>query len=124
MRRLVGDSRALEGATQTIAGLPGTLGAMLRNAFLRLVLAKCSPTAEVCYGTILSQPGAVIGDRVYLGCGAKILGGIRIGNDVVVAPNAVVTRDVPDKAVVGGIPARVLSEEGSHGYVSNVYPEV
>ena len=66
----------------------------------------------------------VIGDRVYLGCGAKILGGIRIGNDVVVAPNAVVTRDVPDKAVVGGIPARVLSEEGSHGYVSNVYPEV
>ncbi|MCU0704087.1 MAG: acyltransferase [Fimbriiglobus sp.] len=67
MRRMVGDSRALEGATQTLAGLPGTVGAMLRGAFLRLVLAKCAPSAEVCYGTLLSQAGAVIEDRVYVG---------------------------------------------------------
>lgn len=88
--------------------------------------ANCTLSHGVTLGQTHERskhPGVpVIGDRVYLGCGAKILGGIRIGNDVVVAPNAVVTRDVPDKAVVGGIPARVLSEEGSHGYVSNVYP--
>lgn len=69
------------------------------------------------------KPGVpVIGDRVYLGCGAKILGGIKIGNDAVVAPNAVVVSDVPAGAVVGGIPARVLSMGGSDGYVSNVWP--
>ncbi len=84
MRRLVGDSRALEGATQTIAGLPGTVGAMLRNAFLRLVLAKCSPTAEVCYGTILSQPGAVIDDRVYVGPRCH-LGLVHLEPDVLLA---------------------------------------
>jgi len=69
------------------------------------------------------KPGVpVIGDRVYLGCGAKILGGIKIGNDTVVAPNAVVVSDVPAGSVVGGIPARVLSMGGSDGYVSNVWP--
>lgn len=67
------------------------------------------------------QPGVpVVGDRVYLGCGAKILGGIQIGDDSVVAPNAVVTKNVSAMAVMGGIPARMISEEGSHGYVSNV----
>lgn len=68
------------------------------------------------------NPGVpIIGDRVYLGCGSKILGGIKIGNDAVVAPNAVVVFDVPAGAVVGGIPARVLSMGGSEGYVSNVW---
>lgn len=71
------------------------------------------------------RPGIpVIGDRVYLGCGAKILGGIKIGDDAVIAPNAVVIADVPEKAVVGGIPARVLSMEGSAGYVSNISERV
>jgi len=38
----------------------------------------------------------VIGDRAFLGAGAKIVGGVRVGDDVVVGPNAVVTEDVPD----------------------------
>jgi len=38
----------------------------------------------------------VIGDRAFLGAGAAVVGGIRIGDDVVVGPNAVVTEDVPD----------------------------
>lgn len=83
-RRVVGDSRALEGATQLLAGLPGTPGAMLRGAFLRLVLAKCSPSAEVCYGTLLSQPGAVIGDRVYVGPRCH-LGLVYLEEDVLLA---------------------------------------
>jgi serine O-acetyltransferase len=59
----------------------------------------------------------VIGDRVYFGAGAKIIGPITIGNDVVIGANAVVTRDVPDNAVVGGIPARVLNYRGSTQFV-------
>jgi len=45
----------------------------------------------------------VIGDRVFIGVGAKIIGGIKIGNDVRIGANAVVTRDVPDHATVVGI---------------------
>jgi serine O-acetyltransferase len=49
-----------------------------------------------------------IGSRVQIGAGAKVLGDIAIGNDVIIGANAVVIRDVPDKSVVGGVPARIL----------------
>ncbi|MDX1501483.1 MAG: DapH/DapD/GlmU-related protein [Thermoanaerobaculia bacterium] len=40
----------------------------------------------------------VIGDRVFVGAGARLIGGIRVGDDVFVGTNAVVTRDLPDGA--------------------------
>jgi serine O-acetyltransferase len=49
-----------------------------------------------------------IGHRVDIGAGAKILGRITVGNDVIIGANAVVVRDVPDYAVVGGVPAKVI----------------
>lgn len=52
----------------------------------------------------------VIGDRVYIAAGARVLGPITVGNDVVIAPNAVVIHDVKDNSIVGGIPARILRE--------------
>lgn len=52
----------------------------------------------------------VIGDKVYIGAGARVLGPIRVGNNVVIAPNAVVIEDVQDNCIVGGIPAKVLKE--------------
>lgn len=59
-----------------------------------------------------------LGDNVYVGPGAKILGKIRIGNNVAVGANCVVTKDVPDNAVVVGIPGRVISFAGSEGYIN------
>ena len=50
----------------------------------------------------------IIGDNCYIGLGAKIFGEIRIGNNVTIGANAVVTHDIPDNAVAGGIPARVI----------------
>ena len=50
----------------------------------------------------------VLGDNVWLGTGAKVLDGVRIGSDVVVGANAVVNADLPDGAVAAGVPARVL----------------
>jgi len=49
-----------------------------------------------------------IGDRVWVGAKASILPGVTIGDDAVIAAHAVVNRDVPAGALVGGVPARVL----------------
>lgn len=60
-----------------------------------------------------------IGDRVFIGPGAVILGGITIGNDVLVGANAVVNFDVDDHSVVAAPAAQVISKSGSSGYVTN-----
>jgi serine O-acetyltransferase len=49
----------------------------------------------------------VIGNRVDIGAGAKILGSIRIGDDVAIGANAVVLSDVPANSIAVGVPARV-----------------
>jgi serine O-acetyltransferase len=65
----------------------------------------------------------VIGRNVYIGPGAKIVGAVRVGNDVAIGANCVVTDDVPDHAVVVGVPGRVISFDGSAGYVNRTdYP--
>ncbi len=53
----------------------------------------------------------VIGNKVYIAAGARVLGPIKIGNNVIIAPNAVVIKDVPDNCIVGGIPAKILKED-------------
>lgn len=61
----------------------------------------------------------VIGDRVYLGNGVKVIGGVVIGDDALVGAGAVVTKDLPAKAVAVGIPAKMISQKGSSEYVGS-----
>jgi acetyltransferase-like isoleucine patch superfamily enzyme len=49
-----------------------------------------------------------IGHNVWVGYGACFLRGVTVGNNCVIGTNSVVTRDVPDNAVVGGIPAKLI----------------
>lgn len=58
-----------------------------------------------------------IGDRVFIGPGAKIFGGITIGADAAIGANAVVTKDVPASGVVVGVPCKLVSFGGSKGYI-------
>jgi serine O-acetyltransferase len=71
-------------------------------------------------GNIQSYQSPVIGDRVYVGPGAAIVGPITIGDDALVGVGAVVTRSVPSRGVVAGNPAQVLSLKGSFDLIS--YP--
>ena len=60
-----------------------------------------------------------VGDNVFIGPGAKILGGVRVGNNVTIGANCVVVKDVPDNAVVAAAPGEVISYRGSSGYVED-----
>ena len=66
-------------------------------------------------GTVLAgvvePPSAkpvTIGDNVLIGATAVVIEGVSVGNGAVVAAGAVVTRDVPENAVVAGVPARII----------------
>lgn len=52
----------------------------------------------------------VIGDNVEISAGVRILGPVRIGNNVIIGANAVVVKDVPDNCIVAGIPAKIIRE--------------
>ena len=60
----------------------------------------------------------VIGNRVDIGAGAKILGAIHVGDGAVIGANAVVVHDVPAGAVAVGIPARILPRQRKRPAVS------
>lgn len=50
----------------------------------------------------------LVGDNCYFGLNVKILGPVKIGNNVMIGANAVVTKDIPDNAIVGGVPAKII----------------
>lgn len=64
---ILGRDRALEGSSQTLALFPGLLGRYLRQAFLSHTIAACHHTVVVEFGTLFSQTGARLDERVYIG---------------------------------------------------------
>ena len=60
-------------------------------------------------GGIHGKGAPVLGDGVVMYAGAKVVGKIKIGNNVVIGANAVVVEDIPDNAVVVGVPGKVVS---------------
>lgn len=81
---------------------------------------NCSLRPGVVIGKKLTDDvnAAVLGNNVDIGVGAKILGDVHIGNNVTIGANAVITKNVPDNAVVAGVPARILRyrNEENHYY--------
>ncbi|WP_353930091.1 acyltransferase [Okeanomitos corallinicola TIOX110] len=61
---------------------------------------------------MVSKP-TKIGDRVWIGANVTILKGVTIGNDTVVGAGSVVTKDLPEKAIAVGVPAKVIKHRTS-----------
>lgn len=58
-----------------------------------------------------SDSTIVVGDDCYISTGATILGPVTIGNNVTIGAGAVVTNDIPDNCVVGGVPAKIIKHK-------------
>ena len=61
-----------------------------------------------CSYEAVSKGNIIVGDDVWFGARSTILSGISIGRGAVISAGAVVTKDVPDYAIVGGVPARII----------------
>lgn len=70
--------------------------------------ARCTLASGVFIPSGVRQ----VGDNVYFGAGAKVLGDTKIGNNVVVMPNSLVVSDVPDNITIVGVPARIKLPRG------------
>jgi serine O-acetyltransferase len=128
----------LHGAAKTFAALPQKLmeiltgiclprdaeigGGLYLPSFGAIILARssiganCTIEQNVTLG--VAGRGAergvpTLGQRVFIGAGAVIVGKVTIGDDADVFPGSVVTRSVPPRAVVMGYPARIVSYDGS-----------
>ena len=62
----------------------------------------------ITIGNRNSAKRPVIGDNVFIGAGALVLGNINIGNNVTIGAGSLVINDVPDNAIVAGSPAKVI----------------
>lgn len=82
---------------------------------------NCQIISGVTIGMRDRHEFPVIGDDVFLGAGARVLGGIHVGNGAQIGANAVVLRDVPADATAVGVPARILPSR--HDWQSEVLPE-
>ena len=109
------------GAKYHIAIPPNAVGYGLKLPHLELgVIINCSSMGNYCIvnsGVVLGNKGPgmndqtpIVGDNVNFCVGSKAIGKVCIGNNVLVAPNAVVTKDVPANCVVAGIPAKVVKQ--------------
>jgi serine O-acetyltransferase len=76
--------------------------------FAKRIGSNCTIIHGVTIGMRNEWEFPDIGDNVFIGAGARILGGIRVGNNAVIGANAVVIHDVPDGVTVVGIPAKAI----------------
>jgi acetyltransferase-like isoleucine patch superfamily enzyme len=66
---------------------------------------------------VMENKPVIIGDDVWIGCRSIILKGVKIGNGAIIAAGSVVTKDVPSRSVVGGVPARIIQQKKTEGDV-------
>jgi acetyltransferase-like isoleucine patch superfamily enzyme len=87
----------------------GSRSRIANNVTLYAFNHGMAPNAPI-YRQAVSSKGIVIGEDVWIGAQAGIVDGVSIGNHAVVGMGAIVTKNVPDYAIVAGNPARVIGD--------------
>jgi acetyltransferase-like isoleucine patch superfamily enzyme len=106
----VGDGTYLNRGTEIVAGRWVSIGRDCKIA--RDVIIMDTDQHELPGQGLIVEP-VEIGDRVWIGARAIVLKGVHIGDDSVIAAGAVVTRDVPARTTVGGVPAKPIGVPAS-----------
>lgn len=90
--------------------------------------AKIGKNCNIAHGVTIGQANRgklkgcpTIGNKVWIGAGAVIVGNINIGSNVLIAPNSFVNVDVPDYSIVLGNPCKIVSNDNPcDGYIENI----
>ena len=85
-----------------------------------LALAGLWPGAETAAADHENRGGVIIGNDVWIGVGAVILAGSKIGTGCVIGANAVIRGDIPDYAVVVGNPGRIIRKRFDEGTITRL----
>jgi serine O-acetyltransferase len=91
--------------------------------------AKIGSNCNIAHGVTIGQANRgkfkgcpTIGEKVWIGTGAVIVGSVQVGSNVLIAPNAYVNFDVPDNSIVMGNPARIIERDNpTKGYINNIF---
>jgi len=78
---------------------------------------SCTINQGVSLANVRGSGRPVIGNNCYFGAGCKVMGGVTLGDKVVVAANSIVISDVPSDCTVMGVPARIISREVTSPYL-------
>jgi serine O-acetyltransferase len=75
-------------------------------------ITRIGKNCTVGTGVLVTCGVRSVGDNVYIGAGAKLVGDVKIGNNVVIMPNSLVITDVADNTTIAGVPARIKLRGG------------
>jgi acetyltransferase-like isoleucine patch superfamily enzyme len=106
----IGDDSHFDGDCRVVCAAGVSIGSGCAIAWEVLIMDTDFHRVD---GRASSDAPVRLGDRVWVGVGAKILKGVSVGDGAIVAAGAVVTRDVPAGALVAGSPARVVREHAT-----------
>jgi len=99
-------------------------GLVVHNCSCIFVLAKrighsCTLNQGVSVGSIRGIGRPTLGNNVYLGAGCKVMGGVTVGDNVLISANSLVVADVPSNCTVMGVPARIISRQTVSPYLKS-----
>lgn len=82
--------------------------------------ANCSISQSSVIAPVVDGPGPTLGDRVWIGAHARVLGSIRVGDGCAISAAAIVQRDIPEKSLCMGNPARVVLRNYDNSRILNL----